>query len=501
MARQAWCDGNVGTTGGSYLCHVQTFMAALNPPHLKAMFCIKGGFYNAHTCGIRQGGALEFRQVVWAFKEASVSQEAQRDPAIKKAFEGTDLADWLVRYPFKRGYSPLSPATAYEAYLYDQIENGDYNAYWKQLGLNAEERIADYADVPTVYLCGWYDIYARSIIDFYRNLSRIKRGPIKLIMGPWEHGGEGQVAGEVDLGSGASLAGNLYPDRFALERRWFDRWLKGIGNGIEDDPPVRYFVMGGGDGRQTGQGNMNHGGTWRTAHAWPPSDAQRLTFYLHDGGGLSASPPDETSGSSSYCYDPRNPVPTLGGNMIRYGNILWPGAYDQCERPEFFLCQPPYLPLATRPDMLVFRTAPLEKDVEVTGTITARLYISSSAPDTDFTVKLIDEYPPNVDYPRGFAMNVTHGIVRCRYRDSRERAELMEAGEIYSVEITCYPTSNRFCRGHRIRVDIASSNYPHFDLNTNTGEPFGSSQRMIVADNKVYHNGDYGSHIVLPIVS
>jgi len=499
MAAQDWCDGNVGTTGASYLCHVQTFMAPLRPPHLKAMFCIKGGFYNAHTSGVRQGGALEFRQMVWAFKEARVSQEAQRDPVVHQAFAETNLADWLKRFPFKRGYSPISPAPAYEAYLFDQLENSDYGDYWKQIGLNTEERLAEYADIPTVYLSSWYDIYAWSTVDFYRNLSAIKRGPIQLIMGPWEHSTDDRVAGEVDFGPEASLAGSLAEDRFALERRWFDRWLKGVENGAERDAPVRYFAMGGGDGRRTPEGHMQHGGTWRSAESWPPRNADQVPLYLQ-AGSLVTGRPEVSDASSGYRYDPADPVPTLGGNMIRYENILWPGAYDQRERPEFFLCKPPYLPLAARPDVLVFRTQPLEQELEVTGTVTAHLYVSSSAPDTDFTLKLIDEHPPNEDYPRGFAMNITHGIRRCRYRSARDKAEPMVPHQIYAIEIACYPTSNRFQRGHRIRLDIASSNYPHFDINTNTGEPFGTSQRLAVADNRVYHDRDHPSHVVLPLI-
>jgi putative CocE/NonD family hydrolase len=499
MATQDWCNGNIGTTGASYLCHVQTFMAPLRPPHLKAMFCIKGGFYNAHTCGVRQGGALEFRQMVWAYKEAKVSQEAQRDPVVQRAFAETNLADWLKRFPFKRGYSPISPAPAYEDYLFDQLQNSDYGDYWKQIGLNTEERLAEYADIPTVYLSSWYDIYAWSTVDFYRNLSHVKRGPIQLIMGPWEHSTDDRVAGEVDFGPEASLAGSLAEDRFALERRWFDRWLKGIENGVERDPPVRYFAMGGGDGRRTAAGHMQHGGAWLAAESWPPQNADLVPLYLLDGG-LVTSRPEVLDSSSGYRYDPADPVPTLGGNMIRYENILWPGAYDQRERAEFFLCKPPYLPLAVRPDVLVFRTQSLEHELEMTGTVLARLYVSSSAPDTDFTLKLIDEYPPNEDYPRGFAMNITHGIRRCRYRDARDRAELMVPNKIYAIEITCYPTSNRFRRGHRIRLDIASSNYPHFDINTNTGEPFGTSQRLAVADNRVHHDRDHPSHVILPLI-
>jgi putative CocE/NonD family hydrolase len=187
--------------------------------------------------------------------------------------------------------------------------------------------------------------------------------------------------------------------------------------------------------------------------------------------------------------------------MIRYQNILWPGAYDQVERPDFFLCTPPYLPLATRHDVLVYRTEPLERDLEITGTVVAHLYVSSSTPDTDFTVKLVDEGPPNGDYPRGFAMNVTHGIQRCRYRNSREQAEFMEQGRVYPIELVCYPTSNLFQAGHRIRLDIASSNYPHFDVNPNTDAPLGQGQHTAIAENTVHHSRALPSHVVLPVVT
>ena len=246
---------------------------------------------------------------------------------------------------------------------------------------------------------------------------------------------------------------------------------------------------------------MSHGGSWQTADAWPPSATEAAPLYLQAYGGLAPELHTGSPESSTYRYDPRDPVPTLGGNMIRHQNILWPGAYDQVERPDFFLCKPPCLPLATRHDVLVFRTEPLERDLEVTGTVVARLYISSSAPDTDFTVKLIDEHPPNEDYPRGFAMNITHGIVRCRYRISREHAVSLEPGTVYPVEITCYPTSNLFKKGHRIRLDVASSNYPHFDLNPNTGAPLGRETRTVVADNTVHHSSERPSHVVLPVAT
>ena len=151
--------------------------------------------------------------------------------------------------------------------------------------------------------------------------------------------------------------------------------------------------------------------------------------------------------STTFPYDPRNPCPSIGGNVFGYQNILMAGAYDQHERADHFLCSPPYLPLSSRRDVVVFRTAPLAAKLDITGTPVVVLYVASTAVDTDFTVKLIDEYPPSMDYPQGFAMQVTHGIQRVRYRESREKATFMEPGKVYRVEVTMYPTSNLFSKG------------------------------------------------------
>lgn len=177
-----------------------------------------------------------------------------------------------------------------------------------------------------------------------------------------------------------------------------------------------------------------------------------------------------------------------------------PGAFDQHEHPMFLGCKPPYLPLASRHDVVVFRTPPLERDVEATGPVTATLFASSSAVDTDFTAKLIDEYPPSSDYPEGYAMNLTDSIIRARYRNSRERAELLTPGEIVKLTIVLYPTANVFQVGHRIRLDISSSNFPRFDINPNTGEPLGLSRKKVVAENTIYHDAEHPSHIVLPVI-
>jgi len=337
---------------------------------------------------------------------------------------------------------------------------------------------------------------------------------MKLIMGPWTHGMMGLThSGDVDFGPGAGI------DFDALQLRWFDYWLRGVDTGIMEEPPVKIFVMGGGDGKRNRNGRLNHGGMWRFENEWPLARTKYTNYYLLRGGLLSLEAPVEEESSSSFQYDPRNPVPTIGGNISALVEVLPPtkgvadlgpltrtkpvveaGAFDQAERADVFGCRPPYLPLSSRHDVLVYSSEQLDRDLEVTGPVIVTLWASSSAVDTDFTVKLIDVYPPSEDYPEGYAMNLTDSIIRARYRDSWERAQMMKPGEIYRFTITLYPTSNLFKAGHRVRLDISSSNFPRFDLNPNTGEPLGGSIQTLVARNTVYHDRPHPSHIVLPVI-
>ena len=237
-----------------------------------------------------------------------------------------------------------------------------------------------------------------------------------------------------------------------------------------------------------------------TAADWPIPGTVETPYYLTAEGVLSTQRPDTDGSRRSYRYDPADPVPSIGGTITSGAPIMVGGAFDQREREDFFGSKEPYRPLADRPDVLVFQTEPLARDVEVTGPLVARLWVSSDCPDTDFTAKLIDVCPPNEDYPEGFAMNLTDGIIRCRYRDSWEEPALMTPGEVYQVTVEAFPTSNLFKAGHRIRLDVSSSNYPHFDLNFNTGEPEGRATRSRVATNSVWMDLTRPSHVVLPIV-
>jgi len=268
---------------------------------------------------------------------------------------------------------------------------------------------------------------------------------------------------------------------------------------VDADPPVMIYVMGTGDDRRSKAGRLSHGGFWRQEREWPLARTRPTPYYLRADGSLSADPPSEPESRTTYTYDPAHPVPTVGGNISSNQGLMAAGGFDQRPRDDTHAAED-RLPLSERRDVLVFRTPPLAADVEVTGTVTVELWISSTAPDTDFTAKLIDEVPPNPDYPLGFDLNLGDSILRTRYRESLSAPKLMPPGEVVPVVVTLYPTSNVFKKGHRIRVDISSSNYPRFDLNPNTGDAPGTNRRRIAADNSVFHEAGHASRVMLPVI-
>jgi putative CocE/NonD family hydrolase len=501
IVRQPWCNGKIGTMGLSYAAHTQGALACANSPGIAAMFLDSGGFANAYQDGIRQGGAFELKQVTWAYKAAFESPTVVKDPIRVKALQAIDIKGWFARMPWKRGHSPLTPAPEYESYVYDQWEHGTFDSFWQQLGIYAAGFYDSFSDAPMVFMSSWYDPYPRSATDNYIALSRKKKGPVRLILGPWTHGDRTlSYAGEVDFGSAASIDGNLAPDFLTLRLRWFDCWLKGERNGVAAEPTVRLFIMGGGSGRRNQQGRMDHGGHWRAEKDWPIPDVRNTNYYLHGDGHLAAQLPAVGAAPLSYDFDPEHPVPSIGGTITSGEPVMRGGAYDQREGPRFFGSREPYMPLAARADVLVFETEALAGDMEVSGPIVAKLWISSDRPDTDFTIKLIDVYPPNEDYPDGFAMNVTDGILRVRYRKSWEKPEPLQPGEVAAITVEAFPTANLFKRGHRIRLDVSSSNFPHFDVNPNTGAPEGTGLTRQVARNTLYLDRDRASYVVLPSV-
>lgn len=507
LAALDYTEARVGMWGTSYGAHTQADAAKLAPPSLATLVLNMGGLSDPWTHKIRNHGAFELgQQLGWAHSQLSAVIESDE---ARRRLEATSPADWFPLTPFVVDGSPLAVAPNFEAYYLEMQNNGDYDAYFRGIGRNWVEYYDQTSDIPMLHVGGWYDSYAPGTIQSFAELSRRKSAPMRLVMGPWTHGQNTRSrAGDIELGPTAAVPD--FPREFHL--RWFDHHLKGQGNG---DPfpaatgAVTVFVMGGGDGRRTGDGALFHGGSWRSFETWPPERATSTPFHLREGGGLSPDPPSADEGASRFTYDPTDPVPTIGG---AFSGALKRGGYDQRERTfvslsggsqnGFFGSTMDGRRTAERPDVLVFETEPLETDLVIVGPVTARLFVSSSAPDTDFTAKLVDVYPPSEHFPEGFDLNITDGILRARYRDSREsESPAMEPGASYEIEVRLFPTANRFQAGHRIRLEISSSNYPRFDPNPNTGEPLGRHTQSVIADNTIHHDADRPSALVLSVLA
>ncbi len=497
-----YADGQVGMWGTSYGAHTQADAAKTNPPSLRTVLLNFGGLHNGWEIKVRNHGAFELgQQLGWAFDQVAAGSD---DPVVLAMMEAEPVEKWFAAMPLRKGLNPLSVAPEFESYVLEMLTHGDYDEYWRGLGVNWTEHYEGTSDIPMLHVGGWYDTYGASTISNYAGLAKTKQSPIRLLVGPWTHGGNTRSsAGDVEFGPEAAITD--FAREFHLS--WFDHYLKGRPTEAGEWSPIRLFVMGTGDGHKDPNGRLYHGGYWREETEWPLPGTEFVKYYFHADGSLNSASPLSNVMPTTYAFDPGDPVPTIGGS---FSGALKRGAYDQREREfkslgggsenGFYGSKPPYLPLKTRPDVVVFQTEPLEEDVEVVGPITVTLFAASTATDTDFTAKLIDVYPPSRDFPSGFDMNLTDGIIRARYRSSPERQELMTPGKPYEFTIEPFPTGNVFKKGHRIRIDISSSNFPRFDVNPNTGEPLGKHRRMIVADNSIYHDAAHPSHVVLPIV-
>ena len=495
LVEQPWSNGKFGTMGLSYAAHTQAALACLNPPGLSCMIMDSGGFSNAFQCGIRQGGAFELKQATWAYNQGI----GEGDEFARAAMEAEDLHAWFSAMPWREGVSPVRWMPEYESYLLEQWRSGTFDDSWRRVGLYMEGFYKTFPDVPCVLMSSWYDAYVKSTLDNYRGLSGRK---LQLIMGPWLHGNRNTtLAGDTSFGPQAPLGGNVMESWMAFRRNWFDRWLKGKDNGVSEQPTVRTFVMGGGSGTRNADGRLDHGGGWIEAADWPLPGTEFRNFHIHENGLLSADKPNADVAPFIYDFDPKNPVPTIGGSLTSGQPIFEGGGFDQREGDKFYGSKHPGLPLSARADVLSFETEVLTEDVAVVGPITVELYVSSDALDTDFTAKLVDVYPPSKDYPTGYALNITDGIIRCRYRNSFEKPEPIVAGEVFKVTIEPFATANLFARGHRIRLDISSSNFPKYDVNPNTYAPEGRGRTTQIARNTVFCDAARPSAIRLPIVA
>jgi uncharacterized protein len=475
-------NGAVGMFGPSYMGYTQWAAARTRPPHLKAIFPLIT-WADSHDGPSMRGGAIELGLTRhWTLINTIDTElrlaRATGDPRAMYAAIARVAAE-LDGLPV-RGYQEV-PVVGFGKRRgtnhFDSADEGirrRADAEFTDLSGN----IGGYetlADLPAYHMGGWYDIFLGGTLRNFSELARRGKSPQRLLIGPWTHTSMSEQVGSVHFGFAASASLiNLQADLPTIELRWFDHFLKGIPNGVEQEPPVQIFIMG-----------INQ---WRAEQEWPLNRAVPTPFYLHsDGhansqngdGVLSTTSPD-TEATDHYAYDPLKPVPTYGGPLLIHP-IFQSGPQDQ-------------RPIEKRDDVLVFTSTPLEQAIEVTGPITVTLFASTDAVDTDFVARLVDVHPD------GFARPLTDGIIRGRVRHGFDREELLTPGQVYDFTIDLWATSNVFLPGHRIRLDITSSNFPRWDRNLNTGAPYGEGSEAVTAHQTILHDREHPSHIMLPVV-
>ena len=459
-------NGKVGMFGGSYVGATQLLAAIASPPHLVGIFP-KITASNYHDGWTYQSGAFE----QW-FSESWTSILAW-DTLQRRLEKNTNPLAWSSKLPLS-SYPILEAGTSegLASYFSDWLQHPRYDDYWRTWSIADHYR---QVAVPAYHVGGWYDIFLTGTLRNYAGIkaqgaNEAARHGQRLMIGPWAHGSFDRKTGDADFGPAAPI------DDDDILLRWYDHLLKGKHDEVDKEKPVKIFVMG--------------RNVWREENDWPLPDAEDTPFYLHSNGRANPSSGDgvlnttkpQSEPGDRFTYIPANPVPTRGGGLCcDTGNYLPPGAFDQ-------------RPNESRKDVLVYTTSALQEDVEVTGPISVKLHASSSAVDTDFTAKLVDVHPD------GYAQNLTDGILRARYRNSQEKAELIEPSHIYEFTIDVGATSNVFLAGHRIRLEISSSNFPRFDRNLNTAEEPERGTRSVKAINTVSHNREYPSALILPVV-
>ena len=480
VASQRWCSGKVGMWGSSYVGATQ-WLAAMSKPSALAAIVPGVTASDYHEGWTWQGGAFELGfNLSWATLSLATSNWEHLASRLRLPQDRLnnliDSRDGLCEHFRKLPLSDLEHLKDELApYYYDWLEHPEFDDYWRRVCI--EEHHSDIS-VPALSFGGWYDIFLGGTIRNYTGMrdnggsDSARRGQ-RLVIGPWIHGGAPtHIAGDVDFGLRAGSGPFGLQDRAF---RFYDHWLKGEDNGLMDEKPVQIFVMG-----------INR---WRGEDEWPLERAEDIRYYLHSAGkantlngngSLSPESPGHEP-PDTFVYNPINPVPTAGGGLCCDPGLFAPGAFDHSA-------------IEAREDVLVYSTPPLEEDVEVTGPVTVTLYATSSAVDTDLTGKLLDVSEC------GFARNLTDGIIRARYRTPRTPASFLEAGRVYEYSIDLWATSNVFRKGHQIRLEISSSNFPRFDRNLNTGESIAAGAHFVPALQTVLHSSEHPSHVTLPVV-
>jgi hypothetical protein len=482
-AAQEWSNGKVGTSGPSYLAWDQYHAAMYRPPHLTAMFAGVGGANFYQEFG-HPGGATNLGWPLWLARSAQTSPQAAEHvteaEALTQIFK--EPAAWLGMHPKERE-KVFEKFPAHLEMYRDFYEHPTFDHYWQQRGFDIRGHHGEMKDVPALFVSGWYDYFSAGVLENFASLSKIQQSGKKLIMGPWWHATGGDSCGD------ASFAQASQMDETAIMLGWFDHWLKQEPMQNVPSSAVSFYRMGGGEGGRDADGLLRHGGEWLSASSWPPEDVAPARWYLRSGGQLAQQKPGQQQ-PDSYVFDPDHPVPTIGG---RFAMGPWSPrcVQDQVCKLDYLGCEDAK-PLAERSDVLVYQTEPLDTEIEVTGPISATLWVSSDRVDTDFTAKLIDVHPD------GYAMILAEGQIRARYRHGFDRTQPLEPGATHEVVVQLGSTSNLFTKGHRIRVDISSSNYPNIEPNPNTGEPPYEVTRRVKANNIIFHDSERPSFVELP---
>lgn len=478
LARQPWADGKVGMFGASYMGATQWLAATQTPPSLKAMVpAITASDY--HDNWTYQGGCFAlFFNVSWLMTNLALArlmrEREEKEEARKELALVMNQID-TMREVLK--HVPLSEFPLFRTgapYFFDWLEHPYYDSYWKQLCI---EEYHHKIDVPTLNFGGWYDIFAGGTVRNYMGMRAKAPGngrKARLVMGPWYHTLPlVSLVGQADMGF---RAGYVSIDFDGQQLNFFDHWLKGVSNTAGDDGPVSIYTI-----------NAN---TWRDEKDWPIPGTEWRRYYLHsrgnantlDGDGALATEAPGNEPSDIFLYNPLNPVPTNGGGLCCYQNAFSGGAFDQTS-------------IERRADVLVYTTEPLAEDTEITGPVSLTLYAASSAPDTDFTAKLVSIGPCGCS-----AMNLTDGIIRARVRESKSEPKLITPGKVYEYTIDMWQTSILLRKGDRIRLEVSSSNFPRFDRNPNTGHDLFVDADMQPAIQTIMHDRTNASYLTLPVI-
>jgi len=466
-AAQSWSNGRVGMFGTSYVGATQLLAAIAAPPHLGAI-CPVVSAADFHNGWIYEGGAFRLGFVAsWAAQFLALTQ-LDRLPLSPQELQNKRerIQDGVGRLRRSLSHLPLMELPLLEGvapYFHDWLAHPDDGDYWRRCNIiEHHNRVT----APALHIGGSYDLFASGALHNFAGLRKHAatehaRAGQRLLFGPWVHGSlqsNMSVVGQRDFGwrSMVSLT--------ETKLTWFDHWLRDVDNEVPSQAPARIYVMNSG---------------WRQEQEWPLEGTEWTRFYLHSAGRANSLNGDgrltrDTPGSEPpdvFLYSPLNPTPTGGAD----------GIYDQRA-------------VEARFDVLVYSTPPLSEPLEVTGPVTVVLHAASTAPDTDFTAKLVDVAPD------GYAANLCDGIIRARYRNSPAQQELMQPGETYQFTIDLNATGNLFPAGHRIRLEIASANFPKFDRNPNTGEPIALARKVQAATQTIFHDSKYPSYVILPVI-